>query len=445
MKSYLIVNASVVNEGRIMPADVAVRRGRIEQVGAHISNFQPDVVIDAHGKYLIPGIIDDQVHFREPGLTHKGSIYSESRAAVAGGVTSFMEMPNTSPPALSQKLLEDKYDTALQTSLANHSFYMGVSNDNAEEVLKTDKKKVCGIKIFLGASTGNLLVDRSETLHRIFSESDMLVAVHCEDEDTIRKNREEYQKYFENRIPPECHPLIRTEEACLKSSTFAVDLAKKYGTRLHVLHVTTEEELHLFSNKIPLGDKKITSEVCVHHLWFDSRDYATLGNKIKCNPAIKDKRHKNALLKAVLNDTIDVIATDHAPHTLEEKMANYTEAPAGLPLVQHGWYMMSDFWSRGGISIEKIVEKMCHAPADCFHVAERGYIREGYMADLVLIDLYQPYTISKENIHYLCGWSPLEGHTFPSTITHVFVSGHLAYAEGNFDESLKGQRLHFSR
>jgi dihydroorotase len=444
MKTYLIKNARLVNEGKIFRSDVFIKDGYIQQVAADIS-LPADEIIDAEGKYLLPGIIDDQVHFREPGLTHKGNIFSESRAAVAGGVTSFMEMPNTVPNATTQALLAEKYAIGAETSLANYSFFMGATNDNLDEVLKTDPRNVCGIKIFMGSSTGNMLVDNLEVLQKIFLEAPMLVAVHCEDEGTIRANQQKYDEQYGENIPMRCHPEIRNEEACYKSSAMAVALAQKHNTRLHILHISTADELKLFLNDIPLAEKRITAEVCVHHLYFDKDDYETLGSGIKCNPAIKEKRHKEALLPALLADKLDIIATDHAPHTWEEKQNLYKKAPSGLPLVQHSLVLMLDFYHQGKISLEKVVEKMCHAPAVCFNVQKRGYIREGYWADLILVDLNQPQTVAKDNILYKCGWSPLEGKTFTGAVTHTFVSGHLAYAQGRFDESKMGERLLFKR
>ncbi len=454
MQNYLIKNVQVVNEGRITVADVLLKNARIEKIISQINLKNTDVKeINGEGKYLLPGAIDDQVHFREPGLTHKATVYTESKAAVAGGVTSYMEMPNTVPHALTQQLLEEKYAIAARTSLANYSFYMGVSNDNAEEALKTNNKRkdVCGIKIFMGSSTGNMLVNNPNTLDRIFRESEVLIATHCEDERIIRQNFETL-KTSGKQLTAADHPLIRTEEACYQSSLLAVHLAKKYNTRLHILHISTEKELQLFSNMMPLKEKRITAEVCVHHLHFTSDDYATLGNNIKCNPAIKAPHNREALWKALLDDRLDVIATDHAPHTLQEKEEPYEKAHAGLPLVQHSLLLMLYYYKQGKISLEKIAEKMSHAVADCFRVKERGYIREGYFADLVLVDINQPSEVSKETILYKCGWSPLEGFEFPATITHTFVNGHLVYAcpatgEGNnnWDESKQGMRLHFDR
>lgn len=445
MSSILILNAQVVNEGKIQVADILVKDGFIDQIGINLSGISADKTIDATGKYLLPGVIDDQVHFREPGLTHKACIHSEARAGVAGGVTTFMEMPNTVPNALTQELLQDKYDIAARTSLANYSFYMGASNDNIEEVLKTNIQNICGIKVFMGSSTGNMLVDNEKTLTNIFSNSPTLIATHCEDEATVRANSALYKEKYGDNPHPRVHPEIRNVEACIKSSSMAIELAQQHGARLHILHITTGEETHLFRNDIPLKDKKITSEVCVHHLWFDARDYETLGNQIKCNPAVKADGHKQQLLAALLDDRIDVIATDHAPHTWEEKQNPYWSSPSGLPLVQHPLQLMLEFYKEGKISLEKIAEKMSHAVADCFQISKRGYIREGYWADLVLVDLNEEVTVSKENVLYQCGWSPLEGTTLRSKVTHTIVSGHLAYENGAFDESKTGQRLLFER
>ncbi|GAB2552468.1 dihydroorotase [Rufibacter soli] len=446
MNSILIKNAQLVNEGRIMASDVLVKDGYIHTIGQNL-NAVADTVIDAQGQYLLPGIIDDQVHFRDPGLTYKADLYSEPRAAVAGGVTTFMEMPNTVPNATTQQLLQDKYDTAAQKSLANYSFFMGGTNDNLEEILKTDPRTVCGIKLFMGSSTGNMLVDNVQTLEEIFKQSPMLIATHCEDEATIRANMQRaIEQYGEENIPMSAHPEIRSVEACYKSSSMAIELAKKHNTRLHILHISTAEELELFRNDLPLEQKRITAEVCVHHLWFDAAQYGTLGAQIKCNPAIKEARHKEALFHGLLDNRLDIIATDHAPHTWEEKQAGtYKAAPSGLPLVQHSLQVMLAFHKQGKISLERVVEKMCHAPAICFQVEKRGFIREGYWADLVLVDLAQPQTVAKDNIYYKCGWSPLEGQELPGTVTHTIVSGHLAYKEGRFDESKRGERVLFSR
>ncbi len=445
MKSTLIKNAQIVNEGKIFNGDIFIKEGVIEKIEPQITNAKANTEIDATGKYLIPGIIDDQVHFREPGLTHKADIYTESKAAVAGGVTSFMEMPNTKPPALTQDLLEQKYQIAAKNSLANYSFYMGTSNDNLDEVLKTDPQKVCGIKIFMGSSTGNMLVNDEKSLENIFSQSPMLIATHCEDETTINSNLEKYKiKYGEN-IPIECHPEIRNVVACIKSSSHAVELAKKYNTRLHILHISTEDELRLFTNNVQLNDKSITAEVCVHHLWFDSADYQEKGTFIKCNPAIKEAKHKKALLEALLDNRLDVIASDHAPHTLEEKQNKYLKAPSGLPLVQHSLNVMLELYHQNKISLEKIVEKMCHAPAECFKIQKRGYIREGYWADLVLIDLNNKWQVDQSNIYYKCGWTPFARETFQNKVTHTLVNGHLVFENDNFYYTKKGKRILFNR
>ncbi|MBC7628953.1 dihydroorotase [Ferruginibacter sp.] len=445
MEKYLFKNIQIVNEGKIEVLDLLTDGERIEKIG-HQLNYKSDVTeINGEGKFLLPGVIDDQVHFREPGLTHKATIYTESKAAVAGGVTSFMEMPNTVPNALTVELLEDKYSIAAQHSLANYSFFMGVSNTNADEVLKVNKLKenICGIKIFMGASTGNMLVDNYGTLEKIFRETELLIATHCEDEKIIKEN---YQRIKKEKgiLTPADHPLIRDENACYESSLSAIQLAKKYNSRLHILHISTEKELQLFGNMFPLKQKRITAEVCVHHLHFTADDYAQLGYKIKCNPAIKAPHNKEALWKALLDDRLDLIATDHAPHLLSEKDGDYEHAHAGLPLVQHPLLLMLHYYQQGNISIEKIVEKMSHAVADCFGIQNRGYIREGYFADLVMVDLKQPSTVTKENILYKCGWSPLEGFIFPATITHTFVNGKMVYGNGVWDESVKGQRLKFN-
>jgi dihydroorotase len=444
MKSILIVNANIVNEGKIEESDLLIENGLISKIGKNIS-FHADITIDAKGNHLIPGIIDDQVHFREPGLTTKATIKSESRAAVAGGITSFMEMPNTVPNALTNALLEDKYAIAARTSLANYSFFMGASNDNFEEVQRTNPKNVCGIKVFMGSSTGNMLVDNEKTLEAIFKNAPMLVATHCEDEATIRENAETYRAIYGEDVPIACHPEIRNEEACYKSSSLAVELAKRYNTRLHILHISTKKELGLFNNKIPLKEKRITSEVCVHHLWFDKRDYYGLGTLIKWNPAVKEKKHKEALMEGLLNNTLDIIATDHAPHTLQEKNNTYWKAPSGAPMVQHALNVMLEFYKQGKISLERIVEKMCHAPAECFQLEKRGFIREGYWADLALVDLNTHWKVSKYNILYQCQWSPLEDQDFNGKVTHTIVSGHLAYENGLFNESEMGKRLIFNR
>ena len=440
----LIKNAQIVNEGRIYKADVLIENKIIKLIAPEI-NIEAEQIIDAEGLHLIPGVIDDQVHFREPGLTHKANIYTESKAAIAGGITSFMEMPNTNPQALTQELLEDKYKIAAENSIANYSFFMGASNDNLEEVLKTDPKKVAAIKIFMGSSTGNMLVDNKSVLEEIFSKSSMLIAVHCEDEETIQENTIAAKKEFGEEVPISEHPNIRSAEACFKSSSMAVGLAKKHNTRLHVFHLSTEREIALFDNSIPLKDKKITAEVCIHHLWFDESKYAEKGTLIKWNPAVKKESDKNALFQALLDGKLDVVATDHAPHTLEEKSNTYFNAPSGGPLVQHALPAMLSFVNQEKISLEKVVEKMCHNPAICFKVENRGFIREGYFADLVLVDLDKPWEVTKENILYKCGWSPFEGETFNAQITHTFVNGHIAYEYGNFDETTRGMRLTFDR
>ena len=444
MSSTLISNALLINEGKIFLADVFIQNGLIAQIGQSL-DVQADESIDAEGKYLMPGIIDDQVHFREPGLTHKGELYTESKAAVAGGITSFMEMPNTKPQTLTQELLEQKYQRAKEVSLANYSFFMGASNDNLEEVLKTDPKNVGAIKIFMGSSTGNMLVDDKSVLENIFEKSKMLIAVHCEDEATIQQNTAHYKSIYGEDVPIEMHPKIRSDEACYKSSSMAIELAKKHDTRLHVFHLSTAKEMELFRNDIPLEEKRITAEVCIHHLWFDDSQYADKGTHIKWNPAVKSKADKEAVFEALLDDRIDIIATDHAPHTLEEKNNTYFNAPSGGPLVQHALVAMLELYHQGKIRLEKIVEKMCHAPAICFQVENRGFIREGYAADLVLVEIDNPWEVNKDNILYKCAWSPFEGNTFKSRVTHTWVNGHLAYQNGSFDESQKGHRLTFDR
>ncbi|MBK6633496.1 MAG: dihydroorotase [Chitinophagaceae bacterium] len=446
MQKYLFKNIPVVNEGKIRSLDVLTNGERIEKIAGSIETKYRVVEINGEGKHLFPGVIDDQVHFREPGLTHKATIYTESKAAVAGGVTAFMEMPNTIPNALTPQLLEDKYTIAANTSLANYSFFMGTSNNNAEEVLRMNdhKKDVCGVKIFMGASTGNMLVDSHSALDRVFRESEMLIATHCEDERIIKSNYERL-KNEKGVLTAADHPLVRNEEACFESSLVAIKFAQKYGSRLHILHISTEKELQLFSNMMPLKDKRITAEVCVHHLHFTANDYESLGYKIKCNPAIKAARNKEALWKALMDDRLDVIAPDHAPHTLEEKQGLYEQAHAGLPLVQHALSLMLHYHKQGRISMEKIAQKMSHAVADCFGIENRGYIREGYFADLVVVDNNLPSTVTKENILYKCGWSPLENFTFPASIQNTFVNGHMVYDNGKFDETTKGQRLLFNR
>jgi dihydroorotase len=443
--STLIKQVSIVNEGRIFIGDVLIKDGLIEKIAAHISVNGNVNEVDAKALHLFPGVIDDQVHFREPGLTHKADIYTESRAAVAGGITSFMEMPNTVPNTLTQKLLQDKYDIASGKSLANYSFFMGVSNDNMEEVLKTNQETVCGVKIFMGSSTGNMLVDNIVTLEKIFAECPMLIAAHCEDETTIKANLTYYQDKCGDDLTVEYHPLIRSAEACYISSSFAVQLAKKHNSRFHVLHISTSKEIPLFDNTIPLNKKRITSEACIHHLWFSDKDYILKGNLIKWNPAIKTEQDRTAVFNAVLDNHIDIIATDHAPHTLEEKQQDYLNAPSGGPLVQHALPAMLDFYHQGKISLEKIAEKMCHAPAECFKIKNRGFIREGFAADLVLVDLNRPSTVTKNNIYYKCRWSPFEGHQFQSQVVRTLVNGNCVYTEGTFDESIMGQRLLFGK
>jgi len=440
----LIKNARIVNEGSIYKSDVLIKNQKIIEVSSEIT-IDADKVINAEGLYLLPGIIDDQVHFREPGLTHKANIYTESKAAIAGGITSFMEMPNTNPQSLTQELLEEKYQIASETSIANYSFFMGASNDNLEEVLKTNPRNVGAIKIFMGSSTGNMLVNNTNVLEEIFSKSKMLIAVHCEDEIIIQKNIKKIKKKYGEDVPISEHSNIRSAEACYKSSSMAIELAKKHNTRLHVFHLSTEKEIALFDNSTPLKDKRITAEACIHHLWFDENDYEKKGTLIKWNPAIKKESDKNALLQALLDDKLDVIATDHAPHTLEEKANTYFIAPSGGPLVQHALPAMLEFVNQGKISLEKVVEKMCHNPAICFKVENRGFIKEGCFADLVLVDLNNPWEVNKENILYKCGWSPFEGEVFNAQITHTFVNGHIAYKRGSFDESKKGMRLTFNR
>ncbi len=445
MQKYLIKNVQIVNEGAITVSDILLKDGFIEKIDSTVSSSNA-TEINGEGKYLLPGLIDDQVHFREPGLTHKSTIASEAKAAVAGGTTSFMEMPNTIPNAVTQELLEEKYQIASKNSLGNYSFYMGTGNDNSDEVLRTNEKRknICGVKIFMGSSTGNMLVNNPMTLDKIFRESELLIATHCEDERIIRQNLEKI-KPQKNELTVADHPIIRNEEACFESSLLAIQIAKKYNTRLHILHISTEKELQLFSNLMPLSEKRITAEVCVHHLHFTSSDYEKLDNKIKCNPAIKAAHNKEALWKALLDNRLDVIASDHAPHTIEEKNQPYINSPAGLPLVQHSLQLMLQYYQQGRISLEKIVEKTSHAVADCFQIKNRGYIREGYFADLVLVDFNKKTTVSKQNILYKCGWSPLEGVEFSSAITHSFVSGNLVFENGIFNESIKGQRLIFDR
>ena len=441
----LIKNAQIVNEGKIFKSDVLIENDLIAKISSTISEENVDKIIDAEGKFLIPGVIDDQVHFREPGLTHKGDIESESRAAIAGGVTSFIEQPNTVPNAVTQELLEEKYKIASEKSYANYSFSMGGTNDNLEEVLKTNPKNVAAVKLFLGSSTGNMLVDNPEILENIFSKVKMPICVHCEDEATIRKNTEIYKEQYGEDIPVKFHHLIRSEEACYLSSSKAIELAKKTGARLHIYHLSTAKETELFRNDIPLQDKKITAEVCVHHLHFTNEDYETKGSLIKWNPAVKTETDKNGLWEALLDDRIDVIATDHAPHTLEEKSNKYLSCPSGAPLVQYSLSVMFEYFKKGKISLEKVVEKMCHNPAILFEIEKRGYIKEGYKADLVLINPNAEITVSKENIQSKCGWSPLEKETFHSEITHTFVNGFLAFVNGKVSPEKHGERLLFER
>lgn len=445
MKSTLILNANIVNEGKVYEGDVLIRGRFIDVIAKDLSSREADTVIDAKGKYLLPGAIDDQVHFREPGLTHKATISSESRAAVAGGVTSFMEMPNTVPPAFTIPLLEEKYRIASRDSLANYSFFMGASNDNLEEVMKVDVNAVCGLKIFMGSSTGNLLVDDEKTLDGFFSRFPSLIATHCEDEATVLRNAAIFREKYGEAVPAKFHPMIRSEEACFLSSSFAVDLAKRHGTKLHILHISTARETSLFDATTPLEKKKITAEACIHHLMFNDADYDRLGMLIKWNPAVKSATDQAAIFQALLDDRIDVIATDHAPHTLAEKDNTYFKAPAGGPLVQHSVVAMLEFFHDGRISVEKIAQKMAHNPAILFQIQKRGFIREGYYADLALVDLDRPWKVDRENILAKCGWSPFQGKTFRSNVTHTFVSGHLAYADGTFNDSMKGQRLTFDR
>ncbi len=444
MKKYLFKNISIVNEGEIKTCDVLVKGDRIEKIDSYITVDSNFTEIDGTGQYLFPGVIDDQVHFRDPGLTHKASIFTESRAAVAGGVTSFMDMPNTIPNALSHALLEEKYQTASQTSIANYSFFMGVSNDNWEEVLKTNayKKDICGIKIFMGSSTGNMLVDNFNTLEKIFSESELLIATHCEDETIIIQN---YNHLHASKfdLEPSDHPIIRDENACYESSLRAIKMAQKYNTRLHILHISTEKELQLFGNLMPIKEKRITAEVCVHHLHFTSDDYKELGYQIKCNPAIKGPHHKAALWKALLDDRLDIIATDHAPHLLSEKEAPYEKAHSGLPLVQHSLLLMLYYHKIGVISLEKIAQKMSHAVADCFKIKDRGYIREGYFADLVMVDLQNPQQVTQQNILYKCGWSPFMNFTFPASISKTMVNGNIVFEDNKIIDSYNGSRLQF--
>ena len=446
MNQILIKNARIINEGKIITSDIFIENEIIQEISSSISLKSSSVqIIDAENNFVIPGIIDDQVHFREPGLTHKADIKSESKAAVAGGVTSFIEMPNTNPQATTLVELEKKFEIASKDSLANYSFMFGGTNDNLDEILKVDTKNVAGLKLFLGSSTGNMLVDDLEVLENIFSKSDMLISVHCEDEATIKNNLKEYTDKYGDNIPMKFHPLIRSRKACYISSSNAIKLAKKTGARLHVFHLSTAEETKLFSNKKKLKDKKITSEVCIHHLWFSDSDYAQLGSKIKWNPAVKSSSDRDALWKALLDDRIDVIASDHAPHTEEEKQSNYLNCPSGGPLVQHALPAMLEAHHNNKISLEKIVEKMCHNPAILFQIEKRGFIKKGYYADLVIFNLNNPWTVNKDNILYKCGWSPFEGKSFKSRISHTIVNGKLIYNNSRFVNTTRGKRLTFER
>lgn len=441
MSQIIIKDTRIVNEGQIIEGDLLVKKGRIERIGGVIDAKEATELI-GHKKHLLPGIIDDQVHFRQPGLMHKADIASESKAAAAGGVTSFMEMPNTKPTATTQERLEEKYEIAKNSAYTNYSFYMGATNENLEEVLKTNDKTVCGVKIFMGSSTGNMLVDNHDTLDRLFSNVDMLIATHCEDEQTIRNNKELWK---DKQPTAKHHPIIRSAEGCYLSSSMAVELAKKHNTRLHILHISTKDEIELFDHTIPLKDKRITSEVCVHHLYFNADDYERLGTKIQCNPAIKAREHQEALFGALLDNHFDVIATDHAPHTMEEKALPYGQAPSGLPLIQHSLLIMLDFWKKGMISLERVVEKMCHANADCFGIQNRGYIREGYAADLVLVDTNKDYQVTKDNVLFKCGWSPLEGVVFPCSISKTLVNGQIVFDGCEVFDLGAGERLLFDK
>lgn len=443
----LLKNATIVNEGQIFKGHVLIEGERIAKVlqeNSDLTAFADAEILDIQNNYLLPGVIDDQCHFREPGLTHKATIHTESRAAVAGGTTSFMEMPNTVPNTLTQELLQDKYDIAEKTSFANYSFYMGASNDNIEEVLKTDPKTVCGVKVFMGSSTGNMLVDNPDTLEELFAKCKLLIAAHCEDETTIRNNMAAYKEKYGEDVPIECHPEIRSEEACYKSSSLAIALAKKHNTRFHLFHLSTAKEIGLLRNDIPLKEKRITAEACIHHMWFSDEDYAIKGAFIKWNPAVKKASDRDAILQGVLDDYIDVIATDHAPHTVEEKLNTYFNSVSGGPMVQHALVAMLEHYHNGKISLEKIVEKMSHAVAECFRIEGRGYIREGQFADLVVVDLHNPWTVEKENLLYKCGWSPMEGQTFKSKVMQTFVNGHLVYNMGEIDEGYRGKRMTFN-
>ena len=445
MSAYLLKNCILINRGKRTEGDLYLRNQRIERIDPEITVKGGVTEIDAEGMWVVPGLIDDQVHFREPGLTHKATIGSESRAAVAGGVTTFMEMPNTRPPAFTQALLQDKYDIAARHSVANYSFYMGTSNDNIEEVLKTDPRHVCGVKIFMGSSTGNLLVDRPAVLEQLFARVPVLIATHCEDEATILANIEAAKEKYGRAIPPSAHALIRSREACLKSSAFAVDLARRHGTRLHILHISTKEETGLFQNDVPRAKKRITAEACVHHMTFSDKDYVTLGNQIKCNPAIKTEYDRKAIVEAVRQGAIDIIATDHAPHTSEEKAQQYLEAPSGLPLVQHSLNLLLNLHFSHELPIEVAIDRACHAPADCFQIRDRGYLDEGYFADLVIVDPERKWTVRPQSLLYHCGWSPLTGREMQGRIETTFVNGEIAWDGQRIHERQVGMRLEFDR
>jgi len=445
MKRILIRNANIVNEGKIIRGDVYIKEGLIFSVGGDLSGYEADIDINANGTYLLPGLIDDQVHFREPGLTHKAEIYTESKTAVAGGVTSFMEMPNTIPQSITHELLEEKYAIAARKSLANYSFYLGATNDNIETIKSVDVNNICGVKVFQGSSTGNMLVDNPDSLETIFKECPILIATHSENDNIIKANLERYKKEYGENVPVKLHPKIRTEEACYDASKTVVDMARMYGAKLHVLHISTGKEVGLFDNTLPLAEKRITAEACIHHLWFSEEDYEAKGNFIKWNPAIKTAKDREVILKGVLEGNIDVIATDHAPHTIEEKEQSYLKAPSGGPLLQHGLAVLLEMYHDGKISLEKIVEKTSHNVAILFEIEKRGYLRAGYFADLVLVDLDDPWEVTRENVLSKCGWAPFEGQKFRSKVTHTIVSGHLAYENGAFNEEKKGERLKFLR
>jgi len=444
-----ITNAQIVNEGKIFLGNVFIKDGLIENIFTQKEtlgiDISADCIIDASGQYLFPGIIDDQVHFRDPGLTEKADMYTESKAAAAGGVTSFMDMPNTLPKAVTLDILEEKYKLASEKSLINYSFFIGATNTNINEVLKADAYKICGVKIFMGASTGNMLVDNDEALNDFFSKSKLLIATHCEEESIIQENLTFYKNKFGDDLPMKYHPLIRTEEACYQSTFKVVNLAKKHNTRLHVLHLSTAKELDLFDNTKPIREKNITSEVCVHHLWFDESDYEKYGSLVKCNPAIKTKKDKEELLAGLLSNKIDIIATDHAPHLLYEKSNVYTKSPSGIPLIQHSFLMMLELYHLGKISLEKIAEKMCHAPAECYKISKRGFVRKGYAADIILVDLNNPWKVENDSILYKCKWSPFENFTFKSKVISTIINGKLVYNKGKFNEEIKGQRLLFEK